>query len=223
MSHQEYPEEAISPADTELAEKSDFNPLELSRPDSKLMTYYLLVSLLTGPGIVVTIWPLLFKYLTLEYKFDSSGVSMRWGVLFRTEIYLTYRRVQDIHLTRNLLQRWLGLATVSIQTASGSAAPEMKIEGIIEVEQLRDYLYSQMRGAKTGSLRAEQTKDFPDTESSPAEEPGHSDETLQLLTEIRDQLQRIAEVRPASDSSSSMLKEIEQNEEPEGGSEEVSP
>ena len=171
MSHQEYPEAAVSPADTEVAEKSDFNPLELSRPDSKLMTYYLLVSLLTGPGIVVTIWPLLFKYLTLEYKFDSSGVSMRWGVLFRTEIYLTYRRVQDIHLTRNLLQRWLGLATVSIQTASGSAAPEMKIEGIIEVEQLRDYLYSQMRGAKTGSLRAEQTKDFPDTESSPAEEP----------------------------------------------------
>ena len=140
MSHQDYPEAAVSPADTEVAEKSDFNPLELSRPDSKLMTYYLLVSLLTGPGIVVTIWPLLFKYLTLEYKFDSSGVSMRWGVLFRTEIYLTYRRVQDIHLTRNLLQRWLGLATVSIQTASGSAAPEMKIEGIIEVEQLRDYL-----------------------------------------------------------------------------------
>ena len=138
MSHQEYPEAAVSPADTEVAEKGDFNPLELNRPDSKLMTYYLLVSLLTGPGIVVTIWPLLFKYLTLEYKFDSSGVSMRWGVLFRTEIYLTYRRVQDIHLTRNLLQRWLGLATVSIQTASGSAAPEMKIEGIIEVEQLRD-------------------------------------------------------------------------------------
>ena len=90
------------------------------------MTYYLLVSLLTGPGIVVTIWPLLFKYLTLEYKFDSSGVSMRWGSF--SEIYLTYRRVQDIHLTRNLLRLWLGLATVSIQTASGSAAPEMKIE-----------------------------------------------------------------------------------------------
>ena len=105
MSHEECPEENVSPADSEVAEKSDFNPLELSRPDSKLMTYYLLVSLLTGPGIVVTIWPLLFKYLTLEYKFDASGVSMRWGVLFRTEIYLTYRRVQDIHLTRNLLQR----------------------------------------------------------------------------------------------------------------------
>ncbi|MEC8508863.1 MAG: hypothetical protein VXZ53_17915, partial [Planctomycetota bacterium] len=112
---------------------------------------------------------------------------------------------------------------VSIQTASGSAAPEMKIEGIIEVEQLRDYLYSQMRGAKTGSLRAEQTKDFADTESSPAEELGHSDATLQLLTEIRDQLQRIAEGSPASDSSSSMPEEIEQNGEPEGGSEEASP
>lgn len=223
MSNQECPEEIVSPADSRGAEMSDFNPLELSRPDSKLMTYYLLVSLLTGPGIVVTIWPLLFKYLTLEYKFDASGVSMRWGVLFRTEIYLTYRRVQDIHLTRNLLQRWLGLATVSIQTASGSAAPEMKIEGIIEVEQLRDYLYSQMRGAKTGSLGAEQTKDVADRESLPAEESGHADESLQLLTEIRDQLQRIAEGRPPSDSSSIMPGETGQNEEPDGGSEEVSP
>lgn len=171
---------------------SDFDPLKIGRPDAKLLTYYLLVSLLTGPGMIITIWPLLFKYITLQYKFDASGVSMRWGVLFRTEIYLTYRRVQDIHLTRNLLQRWLGLATVSIQTASGSAAPEMKIEGILEVEALRDYLYSEMRGAKQGGkVIAAKGKDggdqvLPDTNFS------SNDETLELLTEIRDQLRRIA-------------------------------
>ncbi len=181
------PSKVASDAQADGMTTSDFDPLQIGRPDAKLLTYYLLVSLLTGPGIIIAIWPLLFKYITLQYKFDASGVSMRWGVLFRTEIYLTYRRVQDIHLTRNLLQRWLGLATVSIQTASGSAAPEMKIEGILEVEALRDYLYSEMRGAKQGG-RANAVEGA----AGPNSGASSSDETLELLTEIRDQLRRIA-------------------------------
>lgn len=73
---------------------------------------------------------------------------MSWGILFRREINLTYRRIQDIHVTRNIIQRWLGLATVSIQTASGSASAEMEVEGILDFEGLRDFLYARMRGAK---------------------------------------------------------------------------
>jgi putative membrane protein len=34
---------------------------------------------------------------------------------------LTYARIQDIHVTRNIFERWLGIGTVQIQTAS--AAP----------------------------------------------------------------------------------------------------
>ena len=45
------------------------------------------------------------------------------GHSLRREIHLTYRRIQDIHVTRNLFHRWLGLATVGIQTASGPPAP----------------------------------------------------------------------------------------------------
>jgi putative membrane protein len=122
-------------------------------------------------------WPLLFKYHTLKYRFEDDGMSMSWGVLFRHEVHLTYRRIQDIHLTRNLIQRWLGLATVSIQTASGSSSPEMNIEGILEAEQLRDYLYTRMRGARgfhEGVIAA--------VESAP------QDEALKLLREIRDLL-----------------------------------
>ena len=33
--------------------------------------------------------------------------------------------------TRNIIQRWLGLATISIQTASGSSSPEVNVEGIL--------------------------------------------------------------------------------------------
>ena len=28
-----------------------------------------------------------------------------WGLLFRHEVYLTYRRIQDIHVTRNIVER----------------------------------------------------------------------------------------------------------------------
>ncbi len=76
---------------------------------------------------------------------------MRWGVLFRREISLNYPRIQDIHLTSNFVERWLGLARLQLQTAAGSATAEMTIEGLEQVEQIRDYLYSRMRDRRRGS------------------------------------------------------------------------
>ena len=125
-----------------------FNAREIERPDPSLLKYYIIMALLTGPGFIVLFLPMFFKYETLKYRFDDDGMSMSWGILFRREIYLTYRRIQDIHLTRNIIQRWLGLATVSIQTASGSSTPEMSVEGILEADALRDFLYTKMRGAR---------------------------------------------------------------------------
>ena len=168
--------------------KSDFDPFQITRPDSALLKYYFLVSLLSGPAFPLAFVPLLFKYETLRYRFDESGVSMSWGFLFRRETYLTYRRIQDIHLTRNLLQRWMGLATVSVQTASGSATPEMSIDGVLAADQLRDFLYSQMRGAKgeTAATAAATAAD------SAAPSAGDGDEALALLREIRDELRRLS-------------------------------
>lgn len=71
---------------------------------------------------------------------------MRWGRLFRREIILNYARIQDIHLRSNLIERWLGLSRILVQTASGSAGAEMTIEGLKEYEEVRDFLYSKMRG-----------------------------------------------------------------------------
>jgi uncharacterized protein len=167
---------------TPPAQTDPFDPRKITRPDRALMLYYFIVSL---PSIFVALLPLFFKYETLHYRFDDEGVSMSWGILFRREIYLTYRRIQDIHLTRNLLQRWLGLATVSVQTASGSSGPGMSIEGILQADQLRDFLYAKMRGARehehggaeTAVAGSEQTKD---------------DAALELLREIRDALARLA-------------------------------
>jgi putative membrane protein len=119
---------------------------DIERPDPALMTYYVLVCLLTGPLFLIFIVPSYFRYHTLRYRFDEDGISMRWGILFRREIHLTYTRIQDIHLTSNLIERWLGLAKIQVQTASGTSSTEMTIEGIKEYELVRDFIYSKMRG-----------------------------------------------------------------------------
>jgi putative membrane protein len=155
-----------------------FDPSSVTRPDRALMTYYTLIAACTIVGFPFVIVPLYFKYHTLTYRFDDKGVSMSWGILFRREIYLTYRRIQDIHVTRNIFHRWLGLAEVAVQTASGSSGAEMSIEGIRQPERIRDFLYSRMRGARgEGEAESEETPE---------------DETLTLLREIRDAAQRLA-------------------------------
>jgi len=120
----------------------------IERPDSSLMSYYVLASLVAGPFFPFVLVPLYFRYHTMRYRFSEEGVSMRWGILFRKEINLTFARIQDIHLTSNFVERWLGLARIQIQTASGSAKAEMVIEGVTHCRALRDFLYSRMRGAK---------------------------------------------------------------------------
>jgi uncharacterized membrane protein YdbT with pleckstrin-like domain len=157
-----------------------FDPQSISRPDPALQTYYILTAALTVAGFPFVILPLMFKYHTLRYRFDDKGVSMSWGVLFRKETYLTYRRIQDIHVTRNIFQRWLGLAAVAVQTASGSASAEMVIEGIKNPEELRDFLYQQMRGARDDRHDGQAQAD--------AGTIAPADEALQLLREIRDEL-----------------------------------
>ncbi|MEM8735789.1 MAG: PH domain-containing protein [Planctomycetota bacterium] len=148
----------------DMSETTQFDPYKIEKPDPILFRYYVFCALLSGPLTPIVLAPMYFRYITLRYQFDDEGVSMRWGILFKREVYLTYRRIQDIHLTKNILQRWMGLAKISLQTASGNSQAEMAIEGILEAEELRDFLYSKMRGAKSGSesgseLGSEATED----------------------------------------------------------------
>ena len=154
-------------------ETPSLNPEEIfriERPDASLMSYYVLASLVAGPFFLFVLIPLYFRYHTMRYGFSEEGVSMRWGILFRKEINLTFARIQDIHLTSNFVERWLGLARIQIQTASGSAKAEMVIEGVTEYRALRDFLYSRMRGAKGLAATPAVRKDVAQTDATPSTE-----------------------------------------------------
>jgi putative membrane protein len=157
-----------------MADDRAFDAGSITRPDDSLLTYYIIVSLAALVAFPIVFVPLFIRFKTMRYQFDGEGVSMRWGFFFRREVYLTYRRIQDIHVTRNIVERWMGLAKVLIQTASGTSGATMTIEGIRNPEPLRDYLYARMRGVR-GS-------DDAPAEARPA------GEALALLREIRDAL-----------------------------------
>ena len=160
----------------ETIDASRFDPKGVTRPCTRLLVYYIVSSLFLGPLFILALIPLLFRYRTMRFVFDDQGITLKYGAFFQTEKRLNYRRIQDIHLTRGILQRQFGLASVSLFTASGSAGPEMTLEGIPDPDALRDYLYLRSRnsrGDKTGAR---------------ANAMGIEDEALILLREIRDSL-----------------------------------
>ena len=120
----------------------------IERPADVLLKWYILKCLFSGPAFVVTMPVFYFRFHTMRYRFDEEGIHMKWGILLRREIMLNYSRIQDIQLRSNFVERWLGLTRIEIQTASGSAGSEMVLEGLLNFVQVRDFLYSRMRGAQ---------------------------------------------------------------------------
>src|SRR3954471_9112310 len=167
----------------------------LERPGRALWRYYVVQSICSGPLIFFTFPYLYFRYHTLRYRFDEEGIHMKVGLLFRREVNLTYARIQDIHLKSGLLQRWLGLANVEVQTASGSATAEVVVEGFKEFEAIRDFLYTRMRGYQAqhrSTIDAPPSANMPSS-SSGGPLPSENPETVSLLLSIRDELRRTRE------------------------------
>jgi len=164
---------------------------ELTRPRPVLLKYYLLASLAAGPAFPIVFALRYFRFRTLRYRFDEEGVSMSWGILFRREIHLTYGRIQDIHLSSNFVERWLDLARIEIQTASGSAKAEMTIEGFPEFVALRDFLYGRMGGG------AELVK-TPSSSGLDGGPSGSGDDLASILTQTALELREIGRRLEAS-------------------------
>ena len=170
-----------------MPDESSPGIFQLERPHPSLWKLYLIRSILTGPGMLIALPYHFFRYQTLRYRFDDEGIHMKVGILFRREVNLTYARIQDIHLSSGFIQRWLGLADVQVQTASGNAGAELVIEGFKEFEAIRDFLYSKMRGARGDVRSAAPSLAAP---SAVTATPAAGSGAVALLLEIRDELRR---------------------------------
>ncbi|MDZ7630261.1 MAG: PH domain-containing protein [Gemmatimonadaceae bacterium] len=162
----------------------------ITRPDPQLWKLYLIYSALANVAFPIAMLSYYFLYRTLRFRFDDEGVAVSHGLLWRRETYLTYARIQDIHVTRNIFERWLGIGTVKIQTASGSAAATEAIPGLRAYEDVRNWLYARMRGHRPS---------LPATEANTLSTAGSPDATyeslqIQALAGIRDELRAVRQL-----------------------------
>ncbi len=170
----------------------------LERPLPALMTCYLircLPALLFPPVGLILLLVHYFRFSTMRYRFDDAGISMQWGILYRRQTILNYARIQDIHLVSGFVERWLGLARIQIQTASGSSMPEMTLEGLPDHERVRDFLYSRMRGTQdiAHSPRKIHSAALPEA-SRPVPATPQDAELATVLREVTSELRTVREL-----------------------------
>jgi putative membrane protein len=86
-----------------------------------------------------------------------------------------------------VIERWLGIGTVEVQTASGSTNAELALEGMSDYEGVRDYLYRRMRGHELHEPQAAAPPPAPGALAAAASVEG-ADELVRLLREVESQL-----------------------------------
>lgn len=94
-----------------------------------------------------TLWELL-RYFTTRYRFDPGELVVRDGLIFRNERHIPFERIQNLDLVQGPLQRWLGVAQVLVQTASGSEPEaQLKVLKLAAVDVMRRKIFE----GRTGS------------------------------------------------------------------------
>lgn len=144
----------------------------------------LLVTGLVGAGVLVliaifVIWARAY-YVSMWYELREDEINWKRGVWFHTTGIVPYNRITNLDIRQGPVMRALGISTLAIQTAgySGQAVPEIKIEGQIHADELRELIRSMVRGNTThgdGTGGA-----------APAKIPGTTDQQVLLeLVKIR--------------------------------------
>ena len=119
-----------------------------------------------------------FFYRSLSYEIGDEQVIVRQGVLTRAVKHVPYRTVTNITAKRGLIDRWLGLGTLDIQTAgmSGTQQAEQSLAGLTDPDEVYDLVVAQLSRFRGGMAPTQ----------AEVEAASDADETLAaLLTEVR--------------------------------------
>lgn len=110
------------------------------------------VIIVVGLAILVARWIVVGRnWASWGYLEREEDLYITHGVLFRTMITVPYGRMQLVEVRSTPLQRWYGLATVQLVTASAST--DAAIPGLLpdEAARLRDRL-SELGEARASGL-----------------------------------------------------------------------
>ncbi len=121
-----------------------------------------------GSGNRYEFWLMLFfipavllaiiRYATFRFRLDDDELMIRHGVLTKNERHIPFHRVQNIDLIQNPLHRLLSVATVRIETASGTdAEAHLQVLSIDAVDRMRERVFAG-RSAGTTSVELDSSE-----------------------------------------------------------------
>jgi membrane protein YdbS with pleckstrin-like domain len=144
------------------------------------------VSLIILPFILFTLYWIPLYWKSMVYKLTRNEMEWKRGVWFRKTGIVPYNRITNIDIAQGPISRAFGIASLKIQTAGysapgpGGTASEIRIEGMLEFEDIRELIMSFVRGTKPVAVEAFETEEAPD------------DKFLRELVRIRKLLEKLA-------------------------------
>jgi putative membrane protein len=117
-------------------------------------------------------------YRSLSYEVQDDEVIVRAGVWTKSVKHVPYRTVTNLTVKRDVLDRWLGLGTLNIQTAgmSGQKGAEESLVGLPNVQEVYELVVTELRRFRGGMAP---------TAAEAEEEAVSSDALSAILAEVR--------------------------------------
>jgi uncharacterized membrane protein YdbT with pleckstrin-like domain len=142
-------------------------------------------------GIIFLLWliavPIVKVWIkNLIYYFDEDRITIHKGIISRIKQNVPYRAITDFQLHRSLYDRFLGIASIKIQTAGQSPTAtgfEAKLSGLIEWDDLLELLRAKVKKLYPSSFT-------PEVIGSITNENGLLENILDELKRIRNALEK---------------------------------
>jgi len=102
-------------------------------------------------GIAAFVGYFIARYRRFEYELTADTFDIRSGVLSRRKREIPLRRIQNVDISQNVVQRALGIADVGLETAGGGGTEaQLRYVGVDDAEALQSEISRLSRTAKTG-------------------------------------------------------------------------
>ena len=142
-------------------------------------------------GIIILFWliavPIINLWIkNLSYYIDEDRITIHKGILSKIKQNVPYRAITDFQLYRSLYDRFLGIASIKLQTAGQSPTAtgfEAKLSGLTNWDDLLENLRAKVKRLYPSIAAPEATESI-------ANENGLLEKILEELKEIRNALEK---------------------------------
>ena len=103
--------------------------------------WWLIALILSGP-----------YYRSLRYEVQDDEVVVHVGIWTKSVKHVPYRTVTNLQVKRDIVDRWLGIGTLNIQTAgmSGQTGAEERLVGLSDVQGVYESVVRELRRFRGG-------------------------------------------------------------------------